>query len=313
MNGLSERLKEARLALGLKQPELSKAIGAKLRGYQENESGRSTPRSDVITGFIGLGVNANWLLTGNGEMLIRDDGDAEFQKAQQTDAILAMLDNDVDAEKRVYERGEPRVQALAKQEKDLQDAFAGLGYERTFFWDEKLKMLRDSGAVTSSDIAELVNYIKNRNGSAIVDVTEFNEEYALIPGYHISVSAGHGALNNEHEVKRQLAFRTKWLRYRKLNPKDLAVVFAKGDSMEPTINSGNTILVNLVDKKLTEGSIYVLRLGEDLYAKRLQQRFDGSIELISDNKEYSTQLVKPDELEQLEIIGKVVWIGKDLY
>ncbi|KGJ86410.1 LexA family transcriptional regulator [Colwellia psychrerythraea] len=150
-------------------------------------------------------------------------------------------------------------------------------------------------------------------GCATVSVEEFNEEYALIPGYHISVSTGHGALNNEAEVKRQLAFRSKWLRYRKLNPNDLAVVFAKGDSMEPTINSGNTILVDLSNKKLTEGSIYVLRLGEDLYAKRLQQRFDGSIELISDNKEYITQTVKPDELEQLEIIGKVVWIGKDLY
>lgn len=60
-------------------------------------------------------------------------------------------------------------------------------------------------------------------------------------------------------------------------------------------------------------NIYVLRFGDELYAKRLQKRFDGSIELISDNKEYKDQIVKTDELDQLAIIGKVVWIGKDLH
>lgn len=150
-------------------------------------------------------------------------------------------------------------------------------------------------------------------GCAIVTVDEFNEEYVLIPGYHVSVSTGHGALNGDAEVKRQLAFRTKWLRFRKLNAKDLAVVFAQGDSMEPTIHNSNTILVDLSDTQLKDGSIYVLRFGQELYAKRLQKRFDGSVCLISDNKEYDDQIVKENELEQLAIIGKVVWIGKDLY
>jgi phage repressor protein C with HTH and peptisase S24 domain len=164
----------------------------------------------------------------------------------------------------------------------------------------------------SGDIST-ANEADNSYGCAIVDVAEFNEEYVLIPGYHVSVSTGHGALNSDSEVKRQLAFRTKWLRFRKLNAKDLAVVFAHGDSMEPTINNGNTILVNIEDKQLKDGSIFVLRFGEELYAKRLQKRFDGSVCLISDNKEYDEQIVKENELEQLAIIGKVVWIGKDLY
>ena len=67
------------------------------------------------------------------------------------------------------------------------------------------------------------------------------------------------------------------------------------------------------DTQLKDGSIYVLRFGEELYAKRLQKRFDGSVRLMSDNKEYDDQIVSQDELDQLAIIGKVVWIGKDLY
>lgn len=150
-------------------------------------------------------------------------------------------------------------------------------------------------------------------GSIIIDCDEFKEEYALIPGYHVRVSTGHGALNDDNPVKRHLAFRRKWLQYRKLNEKDLAVVFAGGDSMEPTIHNNNTILVDVSDVQLKDSSIYVLRFGDELYAKRLQQCFDGSVLLISDNKEYSDQVIKPDELEQLNIIGKVVWIGKDLH
>jgi phage repressor protein C with HTH and peptisase S24 domain len=146
----------------------------------------------------------------------------------------------------------------------------------------------------------------------VVNVDEFQEKFVLVPGYHISVSTGYGAFNDGALVERHLAFRKKWIDYKNLDKSQLAVVFAKGDSMEPTIHNNNTILVDLSDKKLSEGLIYVVRLGEELYAKRLQQYIDGSVRLISDNKEYVEQHVQAHELEQLEIIGKVVWIGKDL-
>ncbi len=142
---------------------------------------------------------------------------------------------------------------------------------------------------------------------------DFTEEFALIPGYHISVSTGHGELARNESIKRRLAFRIKWLKFRNLNISSLAIVFAKGDSMEPTIHNGNSLLIDLADTKPTEGSIFVLRFGDELYAKRLQKHFNGGVKLISDNKEYDDQLVRPEEIEQLQIVGKVIWVGKDLY
>lgn len=142
---------------------------------------------------------------------------------------------------------------------------------------------------------------------------EFDEEYALIEGYHISVSTGHGAFNGEHEpVKRHLAFRKKWLNYRGFKPDQLKVVFAKGDSMEPTIKDNDSLLVNLSSTRPVDGKIFVVRLGDQLYAKRIQKRWDGGIELISDNKEYHAQVIPAAELEQLQVIGQVIWIGKDI-
>lgn len=164
---------------------------------------------------------------------------------------------------------------------------------------------------------------KTKKDSIISQVTEFSvdyqwpefdEEYALIDGYHIAVSAGHGAFNDQHEVKRKLAFRRKWLKFRQLNPVNLAVVFAKGDSMEPTIHSGDSILVDLSRNQIQDGGLFVLRLGDELYAKRLQKRVDGGVNIISDNKAgYETLSVLPNELESLSIIGKVVWLGHDFF
>ncbi|WP_417345759.1 XRE family transcriptional regulator [Ferrimonas sp.] len=171
----------------------------------------------------------------------------------------------------------------------------------------KLEMIADACGVS---LAWLVTGQEEK--AAEVLSSEFDEEYALIDGFHASVSTGHGTSWDNEPVRRKLAFRKKWLSYRKLQPESLKVVFAKGDSMEPTIHSGDSILVDVSIQTLSDGSIFVLSLGGDLYAKRLSRRFDGGIEIISDNKEYDKQIVPADELEQLDIIGKVVWIGKDV-
>lgn len=71
-NGLSGRLKQARERLGYTQSDISEAVGSKLRSWQEYERGTRTPGSQVITGLARLGINANWVLIGEGEMLMKD-------------------------------------------------------------------------------------------------------------------------------------------------------------------------------------------------------------------------------------------------
>lgn len=66
------RMKEARTALGLSQEGLATAVGGSKRGIQNNEALKSVPGGEVICGLVGLGINANWLLTGEGPMLLAD-------------------------------------------------------------------------------------------------------------------------------------------------------------------------------------------------------------------------------------------------
>ncbi len=67
---ISERLKAFRAKLKLTQKQLAEQIGVSGRGYQGYEDGRSVPGGDAIGRFVKLGLNANWLLTGDGDMLI---------------------------------------------------------------------------------------------------------------------------------------------------------------------------------------------------------------------------------------------------
>jgi len=139
-----------------------------------------------------------------------------------------------------------------------------------------------------------------------------DEEFALIPGYNVQVAAGHGTIAGDEAPTRELAFRRKWLRFRGLHEQDLALVFAKGDSMEPTIADNETVMVDTSKKELRDGHIYVIRNGDHLLVKRIQTLWNDGVQLLSDNKEYPPQEIPSSELDNLEVIGKVIWVGKDL-
>ena len=69
---IGERMKAAREALGLTQAALAQAGGGSKPGVQDNEAGKSMPGGKVICGLVRLGINANWLLTGEVPMLLAD-------------------------------------------------------------------------------------------------------------------------------------------------------------------------------------------------------------------------------------------------
>lgn len=145
-----------------------------------------------------------------------------------------------------------------------------------------------------------------------VYINQFMEEFVLIPGYRVQVSAGHGSLTQgELEPCRHLAFRRKWLRWRGFDEKELAIVWSKGDSMEPTISNNDTLVVHLGRTRPVDGHIYVVRNDDQLWVKRLQV-LPGAWLLLSDNKHYQPIEVPKDEQHTFEVIGQVVHIAHDV-
>lgn len=73
IDGIGERLKAVRARLEYTQKGIAQAAGSKLRSWQDYEKGLKVPGSQVIAGLVGLGINANWVLTGEGPMMLEDD------------------------------------------------------------------------------------------------------------------------------------------------------------------------------------------------------------------------------------------------
>jgi len=69
---IADRLKATRASFSLNQKEFASKSGVGFSTYQKYEMGLSLPGADAISGFMRLGISANWLLTGEGEMLLSD-------------------------------------------------------------------------------------------------------------------------------------------------------------------------------------------------------------------------------------------------
>lgn len=133
------------------------------------------------------------------------------------------------------------------------------------------------------------------------------DEYAYIPLYDASCSAGHGSWNEGCRVLTHLAFTRYSLRKKGLEPAQLSAIRVDGDSMEGLLKDGDTVLLDHRRNALEAEAIYVIRVDDHLYAKRLQRQFDGSVHIISQNKAYQTMIVPKERLPELTIIGRVVW------
>ncbi|WP_447926915.1 XRE family transcriptional regulator [Vreelandella sp. EE27] len=132
------------------------------------------------------------------------------------------------------------------------------------------------------------------------------EDYAFVPLYDAQCSAGDGAWNENCRVLTHISFTRYSLRKHGLTPDHLSAIRIDGDSMEPVLHSGDTVLIDHTRTTIEGEGIYILRLDGHLYAKRLQRNFDG-VSVISANSAYREVVVPRDRLHELEIVGRAVW------
>ncbi len=80
---LPERLKTARESISKSQKEMAEALGVGLKSWQVYEQGGSVPGGNVFESLVKLGFNANWLLTGEGEMRRGEGAQPELMQTVQ--------------------------------------------------------------------------------------------------------------------------------------------------------------------------------------------------------------------------------------
>lgn len=148
----------------------------------------------------------------------------------------------------------------------------------------------------------------DEDANEAVQMADFATLFTLVPRYTVQASAGPGVTVQSEQIVDHLAFKTEWLRATMgLEPNKLALITARGDSMEPAIGDGDLLLLDMRKWRTLDPSIYVVRLDDSLVAKRLQQLTDGRICIQSDNPFYSSETVYPSDIH---ILGRIVWIGR---
>ncbi|MFI8744520.1 XRE family transcriptional regulator [Pseudomonas sp. NPDC077186] len=148
-----------------------------------------------------------------------------------------------------------------------------------------------------------------KKGEPAGPVGEQDDAYAFVPLYDARCSAGSGAWNERSRVLVELSFTRYSLRKKGLSPADLACLRVDGDSMLGLLDDGDTVMIDQSRNTLEGEGVYVVLLDDHLYAKRLQRQFDGSVLIISHNKDYQPMTVPKERLAELQIIGRVVWAG----
>lgn len=150
-------------------------------------------------------------------------------------------------------------------------------------------------------------------GKKLGRVTDSNsgDKQVEISVLDIDLSAGGGSTTPEFIMKKDNhTYREGFLKRLGLKAKDLRIVFVKGESMLPTIDDGDKVLVDTSKQRIIDMKIYAIVVGGDLKIKRLKRLFDGSIEIISDNQAHGTETITPEMHDYLYIIGQVVEISR---
>ena len=141
----------------------------------------------------------------------------------------------------------------------------------------------------------------NQNPDSLINTTD---KYWIRYYPSVSVSAGGGAYENEDNYES-----LQWPAYfvnmlgGKENLKNIDAINVVGDSMEPTLNSDNIIFIDKTKEDVSRDGIYAFTTIHGLFVKRIQRRVDGKLDIISDNKDYPSQILNKNELE---ILGKVI-------
>ena len=134
----------------------------------------------------------------------------------------------------------------------------------------------------------------------------------MIPLYGVRAGAGEAHVVISEQPEKMLAFREDWIRAElRRNPANLFLITVDGDSMYPTMVSGEVVLVDKSETRVSTDAIYLLQMGGGIIVKRLQWLPDGRLRILSDNPAFSHHEVGQEELSNgIQVLGRVVWGGR---
>lgn len=137
-------------------------------------------------------------------------------------------------------------------------------------------------------------------------------EVTMIPMVEARLSAGSGSWEASADADRHYAFRTDFLR-RKGNTTAMVLMRVAGDSMEPEVKDNDVVLIDTSNTTPYPGRLYAVAIQELVYLKMVNATPDKLV-LTSANPAYGPMEIdaRGDLHNGIKIIGKAVWVGREL-
>lgn len=135
------------------------------------------------------------------------------------------------------------------------------------------------------------------------------DDFDMIPMACAKLNAGGGNVVLSEGFREFYAFRKDWISRIATGKNRVFLMAVEGDSMEPTIYDGDTVMIDQGRKEIRTGRVYALGTGDLIMIKRLDVLMDARVKVISDNGKYSPYII---DGKSLRVIGQVVWFARQL-
>ncbi len=135
----------------------------------------------------------------------------------------------------------------------------------------------------------------------------------MVPMVEARLSAGTGSFEVEAGVERRYAFRSDWINT-KGQPASMVLMRVAGDSMEPQIFNDDVVLIDQSQTTPRAGGLFAIAVEDVVYIKMVDT-LPGKIVLKSYNSSYAPLEIdaRGDLADGIRIIGRAVWVGRELY
>jgi len=158
----------------------------------------------------------------------------------------------------------------------------------------------------------------NTNGGVSTEAPYQGSVPGAMPDVDVSAGAGPGGLSlpahlpggggvvyDAHAVRGEFVFPDYVLRdFTHAGSQRVHFVKVRGDSMEPTLGSGDRVLVDTTDTAIGQGGVFVLLDPDgEVLVKRLRKLKGAEVAVDSDNPKQGSDVYKADEIR---IIGRAV-------
>jgi transcriptional regulator with XRE-family HTH domain len=141
---------------------------------------------------------------------------------------------------------------------------------------------------------------------------EVDRRFVHIKQFNVEAAAGSGLVPiDEDDEPEEVVLARSFMRRIGASAEQSQIIFARGESMIPTIPDGSLLLIDRSKTDIDDNGVFVFRVGEGIKVKRARWRADNQrIDLVSDNQlgGYPPETYTREEIAMIVPIGRVMCI-----